>query len=387
MESRAFFVEENHKYILLSGDYPQNESVFSVEKISTLDKLPEESAEILDYTPSVTGIIKSVNQDGEFIVDDFSGVPVEIVERAGNIGTAVHAAIEWGAELDRNTLPEEVNRHYKAYEKFMNEHEVVFQLMELALIRTGKKPFAGTIDAIGNVDGKKVIIDWKTGRNVTFANKIQQAAYKHLLSEYEEKYKDYEKWIVKLNKDSTYEIIVVSEDYDLIWADVLEKYYNPAAYLDVKSIKKEAGARISEELAERYVKVYEELENKKQELELLRHEILVEAGGQKAVGGRLTVSMTKNSTEIDEGILSNFAPEIHKKASKKVYTGRIDIIALSDILKPEVFSRLVKIEKEDSVFDNELAEKLVKENVKNIPDGLYRIAKRGSWRFNIAKEK
>lgn len=116
----------------------------------------------------------------------------EITNKSKNIGTIAHYLIECkinNERPDKNYLNDfsknEVDGGYCSYnlfDKWLNSHKVVFQDSELQLV-SEEYGYGGTIDIIAYVDGKKTLIDIKTGKNVFPETQYQLSAYKQLYDE------------------------------------------------------------------------------------------------------------------------------------------------------------------------------------------------------------
>lgn len=127
--------------------------------------------------PSVTTIIRDNRLGG-----DFSRAALDDLERARQLGTAVHMALHYDDEgtLDEGTLDPAVAPYLEAWRQFRRDHHVAIVEME----RCYADPvycFAGTLDRIAVVDGRRGVVDVKTG-GVDGAD-VQTAAYAHLAGE------------------------------------------------------------------------------------------------------------------------------------------------------------------------------------------------------------
>lgn len=106
-------------------------------------------------------------------------------QEAADIGTQAHEAIE--AHLHGNTpdlsgSDERVQQAFNNALGWLNSTriELVPELQEIQLVSEEHK-FGGTPDAIGLLDGKLILLDWKTSNAVYSDYIIQMAAYRHLL--------------------------------------------------------------------------------------------------------------------------------------------------------------------------------------------------------------
>ena len=91
--------------------------------------------------------------------------PVGVVQQAAARGTRVH---ELCALYDMDALPDEIEAelvgYVKAWAAFCRDYKPVWRHIELPLYgspATGL-PFAGTLDRIGEIDGRTLVVDIKT---------------------------------------------------------------------------------------------------------------------------------------------------------------------------------------------------------------------------------
>ena len=164
------------------------------------------------FIPSVSMIIR---QGG--LGADFSAIPAQVMERARNLGTAVHSACELfdRQDLDFDALDPNIKPYLSAWQDFneQNDFQVVGEHIERA-IYSKRHWFAGRPDRIGVINEKATIIDIKTSKKVYVQNYLQLAAY-HLA--YEELYKpDYDVLcaVVLLCPDGKYKISYVEDLLD-----------------------------------------------------------------------------------------------------------------------------------------------------------------------------
>ena len=133
--------------------------------------------------PSVTSVIRD-NRLGP----DFSRVPADSLQRARDLGTAVHAALHYADEgtLDETTVDPAVAPYLAAWRAFRAARGVVIVEMERRYADVTYR-FGGTLDRIVVADvmdigpRRRVVCDVKTG-GVEGAN-YQTAAYHYLAGE------------------------------------------------------------------------------------------------------------------------------------------------------------------------------------------------------------
>lgn len=127
--------------------------------------------------PSVTDVIRDNRLGG-----DFSHVAPDVLDRARQLGSAVHVALHYHDEgtLDEATVDPAVAPFLTAWRRFRAERQVAVVEMERRFADSMRR-FAGTLDRILVVDGRRVVADIKTGA-VDGAD-YQTAAYAHLAGE------------------------------------------------------------------------------------------------------------------------------------------------------------------------------------------------------------
>lgn len=107
-------------------------------------------------------------------------------DKAADAGTLAHALVE--AHIGGDTAPPEATTNPKAVAAFQaylsweaaTKLEIVDQ--EMSLVSEAYR-YGGTPDAIGYLDGKLCLLDWKTSNSVYPDYLIQLAAYKQLVEE------------------------------------------------------------------------------------------------------------------------------------------------------------------------------------------------------------
>lgn len=131
------------------------------------------------------GVLLEPNSEGEVddsaAIDWLKGAPYRETERAANVGTEIHAAIEahvLGKPRPAVALP--LQPHMDGFYAFLDQYEPTFELgLAEASVFNRSQRYAGTLDAIGSIDGRRLIFDWKSGKNVYPEVALQLAAYRH----------------------------------------------------------------------------------------------------------------------------------------------------------------------------------------------------------------
>lgn len=122
-------------------------------------------------------------------------------DKAGDIGTEVHKVIEEYVKSCIDGKPEfklhpdpQVNKMTLKFKDWAEENQVKFLLSEQQ-VYSEKYWYAGTVDLLVEIKGKKYIADIKTARDIYNTNYIQMAGY-HIALEELGKVKDLEGYIV-----------------------------------------------------------------------------------------------------------------------------------------------------------------------------------------------
>ena len=149
--------------------------------------------------------------------------PVGVVQQAAARGTRVH---ELCALYDMDALPDEIEAglvgYVKAWAAFCRDYKPVWTHIEFPLygeIDPGQ-PFAGTLDRIGEIDGRTRVVDIKTTASLDRPAKVALCAQ---TCGYE--------WLVDLNDIDALSgrgmgiQLFADGNYRVHWSDVIERKY------------------------------------------------------------------------------------------------------------------------------------------------------------------
>jgi len=149
--------------------------------------------------PSVTTIINRFKESGGLIRWAYQcgldGVDIDAVKQdAATAGTLAHDMVE--ADLRGTTYAVtgpvdtdvllKAKGGFAAFQTWKRGAAIAYRYSEVPLV-SEEHQFGGRLDAIGEIDGKLVLIDWKTSNSVYQDHLIQMAAYRAL---WEENYPD-----------------------------------------------------------------------------------------------------------------------------------------------------------------------------------------------------
>jgi len=160
------------------------------------------------FIPGVSSILKSA------ALVDFSGIPQDIMERAAAFGKAVHKACELDdtGSLDFSSVDEAVIPCLEAWRKFKVDNKVDVEEIEMP-VYSEKWIYAGTLDRVIEMNGKRFLLDIKTSKTVYPSMKVQLAGYKLAFEELH-KVKINGRMIVRLLRDGTYDVVVCDDPLD-----------------------------------------------------------------------------------------------------------------------------------------------------------------------------
>lgn len=106
--------------------------------------------------------------------------PYQQRDKAADLGTRIHEAAE-AYKLGR-PMPEwaeDIRPYMEQYVRWLVAHEPTFEATE-ATVYSRTERYAGTLDAIVTLaDGRRLLIDYKSGKDVYPEVAIQLAAYRH----------------------------------------------------------------------------------------------------------------------------------------------------------------------------------------------------------------
>ena len=151
--------------------------------------------------PSVSELSRFISREIYGDVGQFN------LDRAADRGTAVHKATELLDKYGTVEIDEDISPYLKAYIAFRKEHKCEWQKIEYAT-HHHENLYAGTLDRVGTVDGKLVVLDIKT------SSTIQKPLYTAQLNLYRKMLPDpiEQLVILHLKKDGTYKLIDIPID-------------------------------------------------------------------------------------------------------------------------------------------------------------------------------
>lgn len=200
-----------------------------------------------DYVPRVTSILsdmlhedylmKWANYMGRIKHQDH----IKYTEKAANIGTIVHSAIEHYLKNISNTYLDSIDDKFtrdscnnaflsfKRWWSIISQHQYRILMQEQPLVC---KYYGGTLDALIEINGRIYIVDFKTSNHFNYKYYLQTAAYRRLL------YYNYNIIIdgiiilrlSKINVSFEEQVLDFSKNEDLIFINDCEKCFLSLVY-------------------------------------------------------------------------------------------------------------------------------------------------------------
>ena len=151
--------------------------------------------------PSVSQLTRFISREIYGDVGQFN------LDRAAERGTSVHKATELLDKYGTAEIDEDIAPYLQAYIVFRKEHKCEWQKIEYATHHPDNL-YAGTLDRVGTIDGKLVVLDIKT------SSTIQKPLYTAQLNLYRKMLPDpiEQLVILHLKKDGTYKLIDIPID-------------------------------------------------------------------------------------------------------------------------------------------------------------------------------
>ena len=106
-------------------------------------------------------------------------IPYTRRDKAGKLGTEIHEIVELlsKGEPYKHLVTAANSAYVEQFKKFWKDFNPTLKYAE-AIVLNPDKLYAGTFDAIMEINGKTVLVDYKTGKNVYAETTLQTAAYR-----------------------------------------------------------------------------------------------------------------------------------------------------------------------------------------------------------------
>lgn len=154
--------------------------------------------------PSATTILAAAG------LPDLSMIPAATLQWKAELGTMVHFATELDdlSELDEDSLDERIVPYLEAYRRFKSESG--FEIIDMEkMVYDPVLKYAGKLDRFGILNGKRTLLDIKTGMFDPLSVGPQTAAYSGAYTELK-----CNRYALQLKDDSTYKLHRLNDPND-----------------------------------------------------------------------------------------------------------------------------------------------------------------------------
>lgn len=120
-----------------------------------------------------------IEQDPDSAAEFLKQLPYKKKDRAADLGTRVHEAVE--AYATGKTMPEwadDERARMEHFMRFLDDYRPEWHAAE-ASCYSRKHGFAGTFDGVADIGGRRVMLDMKTGKGIYPEVALQLAAYRN----------------------------------------------------------------------------------------------------------------------------------------------------------------------------------------------------------------
>ncbi len=166
-----------------------------------------------DYLKELTGNGASIT---DFHIDEACKQHRIVKEKAADIGTQIHELVSKWIKKENYELPddEKVLNGFNAFLEFQGRYKIKWLASEELVAYTQGKNilYAGIMDALAEIDGKIVLVDFKSSKGIYPEMFLQVAAYQMAWEQMNKKKIAY-RMIVKFGKDDgAFEFIELHEN-------------------------------------------------------------------------------------------------------------------------------------------------------------------------------
>lgn len=174
----VYFDDEAHRFWKMESDKKKY-----IESVTTFTSMIDKSAPLIAWAIKLTRLhlLEKLGK-GEVI---FEADVVEACrqhtirkQEAADIGTQIHALVEQWIKKEDITIPDDdrIRNGFDAFLKFQKAHKAKWHESE-KIVYSEKYNYAGILDAVAEIDGKLVLIDFKSSNGLYPEFALQTAAY------------------------------------------------------------------------------------------------------------------------------------------------------------------------------------------------------------------
>jgi len=178
-EDHAYTVDYKGKITVLPGVTGILDVVGSKDKLNRLMGWSKKQAllKVAEHIRAFAGKSLIVDEDWiEAVRKSAWKRDKELLKEAGDIGTKIHAAIDAFIAGEIPILDDTTRPGFDNFVKWLDESKIKL-IKGDTYVANLKLGYGGALDAIGERDGKIILLDWKTGSSVYDTAAMQSAAY------------------------------------------------------------------------------------------------------------------------------------------------------------------------------------------------------------------
>lgn len=146
------------------------------------------------------------------VLTDFSKIPPEVLKKAAEFGQHVHKTVEWfeRGKLKLKKLDPILGIVLAAWDNCKRNNNILIEYTEMVVVSTRYK-YAGTLDIIAIVNGKRSVIELKTRPYNPITDALQTAAYQQAHNEMFPKAKAIRRYMCELNQHGKYKFFEIRQ--------------------------------------------------------------------------------------------------------------------------------------------------------------------------------
>ena len=206
-ENHAYTVESNGVIITLPGVTGVLDVVGSKDKVNRLMGWAKKQAllKVAEHIRAFAG--KSLTVDEAWIEAVRKSAwkrDKEMLKEAGDIGDRIHTAIDAYIMGQKPVLDADTKPGYDNFLLWLKESQIKLNKGD-TYIASLKMGYGGALDALGEKNGKLILLDWKTSNYIHETYSLQAAAY---VMAFEETFdKDIDKaFVVRFGKEKAWDV-------------------------------------------------------------------------------------------------------------------------------------------------------------------------------------
>ena len=196
-----YFDDERHRFWKVEGGKKVN-----ISSVTTFTGVIDKSSALIGWAIKLARVylqdrLANGAQITELDIHDACKQHTVRKQEAADIGTQIHALVEKWIKGEEFEIPEDdrVRNGFDAFLKFQKEHRAKWIDSE-KIVYSPTHNYAGILDAVGEIDGKLVLVDFKSSNGLYPEYSFQAAGYQIAYEEMTGKKIDH-RLIIRFGKD------------------------------------------------------------------------------------------------------------------------------------------------------------------------------------------